>query len=40
MKLFVKKAAPKKAMFTTINKSSLKQVKGGVEECVNADTAK
>jgi len=29
MKLFVKKATPKKATFTTINKSALKQVKGG-----------
>jgi len=29
MKLFVKKAAPKKAEFTVINKVGLKQVKGG-----------
>jgi len=39
MKLFAKKAAPKKAVFTAINKSALKQVKGGMEECVNADAA-
>jgi len=30
MKLFVKKAAPKKAPFATINKTELKQVKGGL----------
>jgi len=30
MKLFVKKAVPKKAAFTVINKSELKQVKGGI----------
>jgi len=30
MKLFVKKAAPKKAAFTAINKTELKQIKGGV----------
>jgi len=30
MKLFVKKAVPKKTAFTVINKSVLKQVKGGV----------
>jgi len=30
MKLFAKKAAPKKAVFTVINKSKLSQVKGGV----------
>lgn len=29
MKLFVKKAAPKKAAFTAINNATLKQVKGG-----------
>ena len=29
MKLFVKKAAPKKAAFTAIDKSATKQVKGG-----------
>jgi len=29
MKLFAKKSAPKKATFTTINKSALNQVKGG-----------
>jgi len=29
MKLFVKKAGPKKAEFIAINKSELKQVKGG-----------
>ncbi len=30
MKLFVKKAAPKKAAFTAINDAALKQVKGGI----------
>jgi len=29
MKLFAKKAASKKAPFTAINKTALKQVKGG-----------
>jgi len=29
MKLLVKKTAPKKAVFTAINKAELKQVKGG-----------
>jgi len=29
MKLFVKKAAPKKSAFTAINKAELKQVKRG-----------
>lgn len=32
MKLFVKKTAPKKAVFTAINESALKQVKGGTVE--------
>jgi len=29
MKLFVKKAAPKKAPFKAINRAALRQVKGG-----------
>jgi len=30
MKLLAKKTAPKKTVFTAINKAELKQVKGGV----------
>jgi len=39
MKLFVKKAAPKKTAFTAINKSALKQVRGGTKKQTQREDA-
>jgi len=39
MKLFIKKSAPKKTPFIAINKSALKQVKGGTRREAQSEDA-